>query len=306
MKKLILLIGMLAVIHSSFGQDWLELKDRITFETPDSLSFIENWPGNSFQIGIPTKIFFDSAWSAPNALVTDMHNPYPVNNNSAFTIKIYDPSWQWQFPGATIVYEHKYDTDSLHDGGYLMISVDGGNSWVNVSTVYTQTGFYYDPEHYANPLIADGNAAYTGKSRKNNSQEFGWRTDEISFCIYFQEKVYLRFVFSSDSLQTNKEGWMIDNIEIYQEVCEGINEIRNNNLIVLAPNPASDQLTILHSKPGSHKEISIIDPTGKICLHDENFSGNKIDIHKLPVGIYMLRYSDGDSFCMKKFIVARK
>ena len=302
MKKLILLIGIIGLSYSTNAQFIGEL---ITFETPDSLSLIENWPGNCFQIGIPTKIFFNSAWSAPNALVTNLNTPYPPNNNSAFTIKIYDPSWNWGTdPGVTVSFKHKYDTDSLYDGGYIMISKDGGNSWTNIINAVTSV-FYYDPENQANPIIANGNTAYTGKSRMNNSTEYGWRTDEMQLCFLF-EKSYLRFIFSSDSIQTNKEGWMIDNIRIQQEICEGINKIRSNTLIDIAPNPASDQLTILQIKSGSRKTISIIDPTGRVYFYDENFSGNKIDIQNLHDGIYFLQYSNGISSCLKKFIVAKK
>jgi hypothetical protein len=305
MKKIILLIGMSVLVHLSYAQAFGEV-DLITFETPDSLSYIENWPGNSFQTGIPAKVFFDSAWSAPNALVTDLQNPYPAGNLSAFTIKIYDPSWQWQFPGTSIKFYHKYDTDSLHDGGYIMLSADGGATWLNAVDAWPQNIFYYDPENNANPVIANGNAAYTGKSRMNNSTEYGWRTDEIRFCFYnTEQKVYLRFVFSSDSIPSNKEGWMIDNILLMQEVCEGIGEMRNDNLITVSPNPASDQLIISEEKPCLNKEISVTDPTGRVWIHADHFSGNKIDIRHLPAGIYFLSCSNGAAVCVRKFVVER-
>lgn len=43
---------------------------------------------NIWQVGQPSKTFFDSAYSPVNAIVTDTINSYPVNNHSAFDIYI--------------------------------------------------------------------------------------------------------------------------------------------------------------------------------------------------------------------------
>ena len=75
-----------------------------TFESPNDTfndKFIidtVNYPNNVWQIGKPQKTVFDSAYSYPNAIVTDTLNPYPVNDTSVFMIKVvshYSSGWSF-------------------------------------------------------------------------------------------------------------------------------------------------------------------------------------------------------------------
>ena len=131
------------------------LINLIDFESTDSLFTIDtSFTGNIWQIGTPSKLFFDSAWSVPNAVLTDTLNFYPPNNFSVFTIKISDTAWgQPQLNRSSISYNHKFDTDSLYDGGYIEISYDGGTSWTNIANDSIADGFYYDWPHSINPTI---------------------------------------------------------------------------------------------------------------------------------------------------------
>ncbi|MFI5135825.1 MAG: hypothetical protein ACHQD9_08235 [Chitinophagales bacterium] len=92
MKKLLLIL-IIVSLHSEIYAQGVPLDENITFETPDSLLKIDTTAGNIWEIGRPHKIFFDSAYSLPNAIVTDTLNPYPINNFSTFTIKISDLDW---------------------------------------------------------------------------------------------------------------------------------------------------------------------------------------------------------------------
>ena len=136
---------------------------------------------------------------------------------------------------------HKFDTDSLIDGGYIEVSYNGGSTWTNISNDPNIINFFYNTTNSTNPIIANGNAAYTGKSN-------GWKQSFIGWCyqnITNQYPIYLRFVFSSDSIQTNKEGWMIDNIQLFTDFCEGIQELKNEISISISPNPFSTSTTLL-------------------------------------------------------------
>ena len=117
MKKLLLLNLILIITTAGKAQI------TINFETPDSLLQIDTANVNNvWQIGAPTKTFFDSAYSAPNAIVTDTFNFYSDTNHSVFTLKVYDPSWGFFGPSIEVGYRHKFDTDSLQDGGYIEVS----------------------------------------------------------------------------------------------------------------------------------------------------------------------------------------
>jgi len=305
MKKLALLIILLAFVRLGNAQ-WID--QTITFESPDTLvHFIENWPANCFQEGVPEKVFFDSAYSAPMALVTGVSGTYPVNSLSAFTVKIYDPAWGYGGIdyGVTVSYWHKYDTDTLHDGGYIQYSKDGGASWTNISDppgYFAQ--FFYDPENFANPVITGGMAAYTGKSRMNNSSAYGWRNDSFRICFLGPQVAYVRFVFLSDSIASNREGWLIDNIRVLQEICEGVAENQHGNLLTVYPNPAGDFLTVQHSNAGNICSLSISDVMGRIWFRAEVFKGNTIDVRSLPDGMYLLQAKMGDTCYTRKIMVS--
>jgi len=241
MRKWILVF--LLLIGISANAQISMLFENIYFETPDSLLKMDTMLiGNIWQIGRPSKTFFDSAYSIPNAIVTDTINFYPSNNLSTFTIKISDPSWnQQQLNRTSINFMHKFDTDSLIDGGYIEVSYNGGSTWTNIANDPNITNFFYDQTNSTNPLIANGNPAYTGRSN-------GWSQSFIGWCyqnVTGQYPIYLRFVFSSDSIQTNKEGWMIDNIQLFTDFCEGIPEIQNDISISLFPNPISTTATLV-------------------------------------------------------------
>src|ERR1041385_3814523 len=105
------------------------------FDTSTSLpwSIDTTLAGNLWQVGPPQKIIFDSAYSAPNVMVTDTINPYPVNNRSSFSIKVTNAMVFnfWNFIFLIVDFTHKYDTDSLHDGCFIELSLDGVQ-WQNI------------------------------------------------------------------------------------------------------------------------------------------------------------------------------
>lgn len=287
-------------LHAQF------INELISFESPDSLLRIDNTlPGNIWQIGTPQKVFFDSAYSVPNAIVTDLVHPYPPLNFSAFILKVSDSNAVY-YMRESINFLHKFDTDSLHDGGYIEVSYDGGTTWTNIAND-PYIHFYYNPDQMTNPVIANGNAAYTGRSVSNYGQSNGWRWDGIYWCYEPQipSPVYLRFVFSSDTVQTNKEGWMLDDIDVISDICEGINEQADPALISLSPNPASDKIMISRKNINSEGDIMIYNGFGKICFLVDHFGGDIIDVSSFPSGIYILQYSDSHSYTLKKFIVIR-
>lgn len=85
---------------------------------------------------------------------------------------------------------------------------------------------------------------------------------------------------------------------------EGIEEIQNDNLISISPNPVSDELWIQrnNSRVG---DIQILNGTGQTIFDFPTFAGEKIDTRQLNNGIYLLKYVDKKEFATKKFIVQR-
>ncbi|MCX6251948.1 MAG: T9SS type A sorting domain-containing protein [Bacteroidetes bacterium] len=295
MKKftfILLFVLVSLCLHAQFILD-----NTITFETSDSLFQMGPAAGNCWQIGTPSKAIFNQAYSVPDAIVTDTLNSYPVNSFSTFTVKLYDPAWGniWN-PRTWVSFFHKYDTDTLHDGGYLEFSDDNGNTWTNIANI---AGFEYAPGG-VNPIIGNGNQAFTGRSYTN------WNSSFTMWC-YFPANLdsicLLRFVFYSDNTPENREGWMIDDIHISTEFCEGIQEKRNDKIISICPNPASDEITVKYPPKSHGSSVQIFDVTGKLTYQDYSFTEKSIDVSNLPNGIYLLKYSDNKYLSIKKFIV---
>ena len=304
MKKFLLCLFISFFIADGKAQFYT---DTINFEKPDTLLKIDtSFAGNTWQIGKPQKTFFDSAFTKPNAIVTDTINFYPINNLSAFTVKIYDTSWsQFSSSGGMMIYfKHKFDTDSLLDGGYIEVSYDNGTSWTNIHNSGDFGNFPYS--YWPGTSLANGTPAYTGKSRNDSG---GWQWENVWWCYYgtwpIPNSIFLRFVFLSDNIQTNKQGWMIDDIYLDPIICEGIKENQNNNLISIFPNPVKDELFIKSSKSNFTGQIQIFDFSGRMIYENKNFIGKSISAKQFQNGIYSLKYSDGKNYSLKRFFVER-
>ncbi|MCD6017777.1 MAG: Secretion system C-terminal sorting domain [Bacteroidetes bacterium] len=81
----------------------------------------------------------------------------------------------------------------------------------------------------------------------------------------------------------------------------GIKSYSNANMVI-APNPATSELTI--SADFHFGKIQIIDALGKIVIsHDANYASQTIiDVHNLSKGVYFLQANDGKSVVTRKFI----
>lgn len=195
---------------------------------------------------------------------------------------------------------HKYDMDTLTDIGIIEASYDGGNSWVliNDTSEVSPIGsyFWWDNDFHA----SDGNYTNhplitTGKSDGWELSRFNWewwipvKTDTI---IYPLDSLMIKFTFISDANETNKEGWMIDDIltaSAEWQLCSDIKETINNNFRIF-PNPFSQQMTIESVEDLKGSDMIIYNSTGIIIKEFHMASGHSITVQQdnLSSGIYYL------------------
>jgi hypothetical protein len=133
MKKLILItIGLLVLF--SFNQKLIAQPGSymINFEDTTStydlrIDTISNI-NNIWEIGEPNKVLFDSAYTKPNAIVTDLQDPYPINDTSNFIITHIAKGGLAYWPYAYVYLDFRYfvDSDSLLDYGMIEFSQDNG------------------------------------------------------------------------------------------------------------------------------------------------------------------------------------
>lgn len=269
---------------------------------------------NIWKIGKFTKdsIFFtsglDKYYSSvekPLILATNLNSTYPSNNNSSFIIKVFK-GWLPAWNELDLYLVHKYDTDSLHDGGYIEISYDGGKNWANISNDtlgsversggYEQTG-----------KLPNGNYSFTGKTNKWEYSVFSLKNTSATECeaIKGLDSAWVRFTFLSDSIDNKKNGWVILDISIQiWELCySSVNDLQIKNVFI-SPNPVSGYLNIETShailKP---YDIFIFNSQGVLVKKWRTQFNNKLNcnIQDLTRGIYLLKLIDKS----KKIIIQK-
>jgi hypothetical protein len=230
---------------------------------------------NIWQIGKPVKPVFDSAYSQPNALVTDTTSPYPINNVSSFSFTVFSDD------ATTIEFWHRLDTDEGNDGGVIEVSYDSGDSWVDIANSGLGVDNFYS---LSDTISAAHKPGFSGSSAWQQSTIYG---STFTYIIF-------RFTFYSDSLSDNKDGWMIDDI-LVNCMGTGIENVIDENLIIY-PNPSSD-FVFIKSKNDFANNIVIKNLLGQIV---KTVLTNKVDVSELSNGVYIV-----ESETPKEKIVSR-
>ena len=109
----------------------------------------------------------------------------------------------------------------------------------------------------------------------------------------------MRFIFHSDSIQNNRDGWMIDNIS-WTINYQGVTYLSNNCRIY--PNPTKDFITI----DGSSKisAISILNQFGETLIIEKKAKPTySIDLSTFNQGVYFLQIRTTDDYTMLKKII---
>ncbi len=284
-----------------FAQYPIYTWDTITFEKPLVEVIMYDIPENIWQIGTPSKNFFDTAFSVPNALATDTINSYPSNNYSYFDLYLSAENVEWYPYSVSVEFQHKFDTDTLKDGGFITVSYDRGATWNNIidddqipgfGTLFFGDDVSLNIYNHHDSLI-NGNFGFSGKSD-------GWVTTRITnFTMPVKNNIWdtdttiLRFNFISDGNQTNKEGWMIDNIRLYSVDFGG--GIWNNsdlkNKAIAFPNPFKAQTTIKLDKKYNVVESKVYNLQGKLMQTQKDFNCDNFVINKGPMtkGVYLIK-----------------
>ena len=274
----------------------VDLFDSLYFENTSTgvgkILFDTTFTGNVWQVGTVQKTGFAGALSGTQALQTDTLNVYPVGNESA--VIIYgDSNYTWQQNNLTsLSFWHYYDTDTLLDSCILEVTIDSGKTWLTLNeTTYLQ----WPTANYEGSLNNYGATFYPGTLWWSGHSK-GWVQEAI--CIVYPgikgmtlpKSCGFRFLFKSDSVQTNKPGWMIDNIEVRGHFSTpGIAEKSSAAIsLKIYPNPAGNgRYTIDYPSSFVSGTVELFNLFGQ-KLRTLPLA-RTIDISDLPKGTY--RYS---------------
>ncbi len=289
MKKIFFSLTLILIASTSFGQFWY-----INFDTPFDTPYVSNSfyidslknPASKWQIGPPQKKVFDSAYSNPNALVTDTLNSVPPNDTSVVIYNWHTPAQSHYWGELVLQFKYKMDGNP-EDKGKVEISMDKGKTWADLVGL----GMYYW-EYGFKPNL---------KGSSSGWQHYGVHLGPVGGFNPYIDTVLVKFTYITTSDPNKRDGWMVDNLGFFYHV--GIAEIQSDNLISLYPNPSNEQLQIHKSNSIAKQTVQILNCTGQVVYNNTNFIGETINTSQLSNGVYILRYSDTKNYSIKKFVV---
>jgi hypothetical protein len=303
MKNLLLVLFLLlghSLLSQIYPYDEFDIIDQNTTTFDQALPqhiHLDTSTSNIWQIGVPQKPTFNAAYSAPNALLTDTMNSYPVNNYSWFELTPLDLSFigSDSFDGMPfnmfIQFTHRYQTDAGKDGGYITVSYDDGETWTNIINDSLYPGaipsWEYDTLYTEMDTLFNGESGFSGTTNGWINTRFGWYIMPVRTT---GDPMRIRFNFISDEQSEALDGWMIDNLMVYTVDVGGSISENAANLFTIAPNPVVDRISIQLHAPLSKFRLTIYSLEGKM-MHSRYFSNaNSATINdlQLPSGSYVL------------------
>jgi hypothetical protein len=283
--------------------------DSCNFETTCPILNLDTSSSNIWEIGTPSKTIFDSAYSVTNALITDSLNYYPINNHSSFILIPTDNNGDVSTDNMYLEFNYKIDSDTLLDGGYIEVSYDYGQSWYNVIDEYQYNPFSL--MFFETNLYQDYDTLYNGETGISGSTS-EWKKGYIKWIwsapikSYTIDTLMIRFNFISDSIDNNKEGWMIDDLTVSYEYLSSINSNNQNVKFKAYPSPAQNFINIELTEIRNFENVSIqlIDNLGKVVLSEPLQEQNtQLSVEHLAKGIYQVLLLQADSIISKSKVV---
>jgi len=254
-------------------------------------------PNNQWQIGKPHKLKFDSAFSFPNGIITDTLNYYSINNTSSFYIYF---TWHSPFNWPELGFKFKINSDSLADFGNIEASYDNGDTWIDVikdAGLYDIEWSVYGKDLGGgnSEIIAsspDDTIAFTGTSNiwySFNMSMYGW-----DYYFPYNDTIIYKVTFKTDSIQTSKEGWMLDNISTTEWISSTSENLSDRISILAYPNPFRGIITFKSTYTNKKiNTIKIFNIYGSLInCFNTNSMEISINLSNLQTGVYIFQATD--------------
>jgi hypothetical protein len=156
---------------------------------------------SSWELGLPTGEFIDTAYSGVNSWVTDLDANYVDGELSFIESPCFDFSSLLIDP--VFRFAQIFNTEGCCDEGYVDVSIDAGVTWTRLGLEGEGTNWYNDA--FANEW--DGDSGIPGE----------WRiATHLLDSTAGEGSVKIRIGFSSDG-SINFEGFGVDDIEIFEQ-----------------------------------------------------------------------------------------
>lgn len=268
------------------------------------------YPGTIWQVGSPEKTVFDSASSAPHALVTDTLLPYGVANAPEYAEFHIPVNYYGEM--VDLYFQQRLDINEGEAWGWLEY-FEPGIGWNRVQNQGGWGGASLPGVIY----YASETATSTDSGLVYLQATAGWSTEYYRFicnAVLVGEQnrggdvdtMRFRFAFRSTANSTGRDGWMIDDVFIQNlGTCSGIEEHSTLSIKVF-PDPADDMLTVSDGpRSGLMLSLAILDQQGRLIWSERRASSGAIGISTawLKSGVYTLRIADSQGVRVGRFMV---
>jgi hypothetical protein len=177
---------------------------QLTVPWSDDMEGLTYWvsegANNSWQLGAPTGLTINYAYSGAKAWVTNLSGFYPNNAEEYLVSPFFDFS---NVVGAVLRFYHWLDMQANNDGAQVQYTLNNGQTWINL-------GYQMDPNGtnwYTHNI--NGTNCFSG-----SSGAYAPSTYNLSFLDNHPTPVRFRFRFFSNSSINAYDGWAIDNFAI--------------------------------------------------------------------------------------------
>ena len=298
--------------------------DIVNFNDPNNVvQLLADSTTGDWQIGEPQKDFFGSAYSQPNAIMTDTVQPFTADIRSSFILKFSNSDTlndEVHYSG-TICFYHKLESEAGVDFAQVAVSTDQGNFWSDFTTdmggwnVTQGNGTIEYSSDFYNNWHFDGNDSlygFTGviDEYRHTCMNICWISPVISGGLrsYPPDSIWVKFSFLAGPNAAQNAGWIIDDVTYdYYDCGTGLNELDLPPLKVY-PQPASERLQFYKPEnTSSQAHLHIFNAVGQIVkvipYENEELS---IDVQNWSSGLYTyILYDKEGPVNIGKIIVSR-
>jgi hypothetical protein len=306
----VLLFGQANVQGQEIGETW-----TMDFDDPDATFVLDSiYPPGCWQIGTPDKPAFTSAWSPPNALVTDTLAPHPVSTRCHAQFS--SSALVLSQTGLLLQFKHTMDTDSMTAFGWIEFSHSETDEWLPFGHEEMYSNLWREafPSEYPQStwdyLWTDTGYFYTGNSP-------GWRYADFRVdCALLapdpwerggqEATMQFRLVFEATTNELERDGWMIDDLSLTGYQCMGSISEHAGNVVSVHPNPAWDRLWVeCDVTSGTDVRLEVLALDGRL-LQERRIRWSvpqAVDLQGLAHGQYLLRLVARDRTYATRFTV---
>ena len=250
----------------------------------DDASSLQTWISNDWDIT-------DEDYVSPSHSITDSPNSN-YDNNTFSSIKLADTIDLTYALFAQLKYAAKWDIENNYDYAQIEIKEVGSSNWVPQCGNHTNKG--------TNNQDAD-QPLYDGTS--------DWVNENIALSDWYGKQIEVQFLLNSDQF-VNGDGFYFDDFTVEQIIDSNLLSTDNKiaqSAIKIQPNPANSYTYIsLPNFDSKSQSIELIDLNGRSVKRINVLNGNhqtRINTSNLPIGIYFVRLTNGQSALTQKLVV---